>query len=119
MPQLQYNESVENLRRVKIQLFEADGETPQTGADLSIQILKAGKTSYKPIQGSWVENESGTYEILLSREDLDTLGQAVLKVSVVGESDRFMRFDVIPVLGGRVGGPRVVVTAGPVVGPLA
>ena len=72
-----------------------DGLTPLLGVVLVVQIFKPGTTSYKGIDGSWIEVGSGTYVVELDDEDVNMVGYNMLMVSATGGVTQFCPF-VVP-----------------------
>ena len=74
---------------------ESDFVTPKTGLTLAVQMTKAGTSSYSAISGSSSEIGSGTYKISLAAADLDTEGEAMLKVTATGAATQFVPLEVV------------------------
>src|SRR5690606_38999872 len=96
MLMFQRNESVAVRRDVFIQEVDAvDQVTPTGGLSLTVEIVKAGENAYVGIAGSWQEISGGTYRIRLAETDVDTLGQAMLKITAAGAADQFVPIQVV------------------------
>lgn len=92
----QQNESVASRRDLFVQMVDGvDHLTPKTGLSLSVQLVKAGGTSYAAFAGSWSEVSDGTYRVRLAAADLDTLGQAMLKVTAGGAAAQYVPIQVV------------------------
>ena len=95
----QKNESDSNRRDLFVQMVDAsDYATPKTGLTLTTQIVKAGESSYSNISGSSSEIGNGTYKISLATGDLDTEGEAMLKVTATGAVTQYVAFQVVQLL---------------------
>jgi hypothetical protein len=93
---LQKNEPTPALRDIFVQMVdEADLITPATGLSLTIQIVRAGSSDYVGIAGSSSEVGAGTYRISLAAEDLDTEGEAMLKVTADGAVNQYVPIRVM------------------------
>jgi hypothetical protein len=93
---ISYQESVASRREIFIQMVDvADLQTIKTGLTLSVQIVKAGGTSYADIAGSFTEIGNGTYKIALAQSDVDTIGQAMLKVTADGAANQYIPLSVV------------------------
>ena len=96
MRQIQQNEAVAALREFQLEMYdELDGVTPETGLTLTVQVVKAGGSSYAGIAGSSGEIGSGTYKVSLATGDVDTLGEATFKISATGAVTRFRHIEVV------------------------
>lgn len=96
MRQFQKDESTSDLREVFMQMVNAmDLVTPKTGLSLSVQLVKAGGSSYANIAGSWSEIGSGTYKVSLASGDLDTVGEGMLKVTASGAANQYVPIQVV------------------------
>ncbi len=92
----QQNESVAARRDLFVQMVDsADHVTPKTGLTLTVQIAKAGGSSYAGIAGTSAEVGSGTYRISLAAGDLDTLGAAMLRVTADGAVGQYVPIQVV------------------------
>jgi hypothetical protein len=77
-------------------LDEADYATPKSGLTLSVEIVKAGATSFAAVAGSSAEvGTTGTYRIALAAGGLDTLGEAMLRISAWGAVTQFVPLLVV------------------------
>lgn len=93
------NESTAARRDIFVEMVDSiDLYTPKTGLTVAVQIVKAGGSVYDSIAGSAVEIGNGTYKISLADTDLDTIGQAMLKVSAAGAVMQKIPIEVIPPL---------------------
>jgi hypothetical protein len=82
---LQLNESKVARRDLFVEMVdEVDGVTPKAGLTLAVQIVKAGESAYANCVGSSSEIGNGTYKISLAVSDLDTEGDAMIKISAAG-----------------------------------
>lgn len=92
----QQNESVAGRRDVFVQMVDGgDQVTPKTGLSPSVAVAKSGGSAYGAISGSWQEVSDGTYRISLSAADLDTLGQAMLKITAAGAANQYVPMQVV------------------------
>ena len=92
----QQNEPVAGRRDLFVQMVDsADYVTPKTGLTLTVQIVKAGSSSYAGIAGTSAEVGDGTYRISLAAGDLDTLGAAMLKVAAGGAAGQYVPIQVV------------------------
>jgi hypothetical protein len=92
----QQSEAITARRDVFIQMVDAvDQVTPKTGLAPAVAIVKAGAASYASIAGTCVEVSDGTYRISLAAADLDTLGQAMLKITASGAAPQFIPLQVV------------------------
>ena len=69
--------------------------TPKSGLSPTVQIVKAGGSSYGNIAGTWAEVGSGTYRIGLAPADVDTAGAAMLKVTADGAVAQYVPLQVV------------------------
>ena len=92
----QKNESSAARRDVFVQMVD-DGDliTPKTGLTLTVQIVKAGGSSYASITGSSSEIGNGTYRVSLAAADLDTEGEAMVKVTATGAVNQYVPVQVV------------------------
>jgi len=91
----QKSESVAAKRDIFVQMVDDDDlVTPKTGLTLTVQIVKAGGSEYGAIAGSSSEIGSGTYKVSLAAGDLDTEGEAMLKITATGAVDQFVPLEV-------------------------
>lgn len=96
MRQIQQNEALAALRELQLEMYDdLDGVTPKTGLTLTVQIAKAGASGYADIAGSTSEIGSGTYKVGLAAGDVDTPGEATLRVSAPGAVTRFRHIEVV------------------------
>ena len=96
MRQFQKNEGTVALRDLFVQMVnESDFVTPVTGLTLTVQIVKAGGSSYANVAGSSAEIGNGTYKISLAASDLDTVGDAMLKVTAPGAAQQSVPIQVV------------------------
>jgi len=94
--QISQNDATAALRELQLEMYDdADGITAKTGLTLTAQIVKAGGSSYANIAGSSAEIGSGTYKINLAAGDVDTLGEATVKISATGAVTRFRHIEVV------------------------
>jgi len=91
----QQDETTAAKRDIFVQMVdENDFVTAETGLTLTVEIVKAGEAAYAGIAGSSSEIGSGTYKISLAAADLDTLGEAMLKVTATGAATQFIPLQV-------------------------
>ncbi len=91
----QKNESSAAKRDVFVQMVDEDDLiTPKTGLTLTVQIVKAGGSSYASIAGSSSEIGNGTYRISLAAGDLDTEGEGMLRISATGAVGQYVPIQV-------------------------
>jgi hypothetical protein len=96
MRQIQQNEATAAERELQLEMYDdLDGVTPKSGLALTVQVVKAGGSSYANIAGSSAEIGSGTYKVSLAAGDVDTLGEATLKISATGAITRFRHIEVV------------------------
>lgn len=96
MRQISQDEATAALRELQLEMYDdADGITAKTGLTLTVQIVKAGGSSYANIAGSSAEISSGTYKISLAAGDVDTLGEATVKISATGAVTRLRHIEVV------------------------
>jgi hypothetical protein len=96
MRQFQLNESTAARRDLFVQMVDAnDYVTPLTGLSLTVEIVKAGQANYVAIAGGSDELGHGTYRISLAAADLDTQGEAMLRVTGAGAADQFVPLQVV------------------------
>lgn len=87
----QLNEPVGAKRDLFIQMVDAfDHLTPKTGLSPNVAIVKAGGASYAAAAGTATEISNGTYRLRLGIADLDTEGEAMLKITADGAGDQFI-----------------------------
>ena len=95
----QQSESIAARRDLFVQMVsEDDGVTPETELSLTVEIVKAGGSSYAGIAGGSSEIGSGTYKISLAAGDLDTVGRAMVKITATGALDQFVPIEVVKFL---------------------
>ncbi len=93
---LQKDEAVAARRDIFVQMVDSvDLVTPKTGLTLTLQIVKAGGGAYANIAGSSAEVSNGTYKISLSAGDLNTLGQAMLKITASGAANQYVPIQIV------------------------
>ena len=93
---LQKNESISASREILVQMVDsADRVTPKSGLSPTVQIVKAGGSSYSNITGTCAEVGSGTYRISLAPADVDTAGAAMLKVTATGAVAQYVPLQVV------------------------
>lgn len=91
----QKNESSAAKRDVFVQMVDEDDLiTPKTGLTLTVQMVKAGGSSYASIAGSSSEIGNGTYRISLAAGDLDTEGEGMLRISATGAVGQYVPIQV-------------------------
>jgi len=91
----QKSESVAAKRDIFVQMVDDDDlVTPKTGLSLTVQIVKAGGSAYGAIAGSSAEIGAGTYKISLAAADLDTAGEAMLKITATGAHAQYVPLEV-------------------------
>ncbi len=105
---LKRNEPIVARRELFIVMVdEADYATPRSGLTPAVEIVKAGATAFAPIAGTAAEiGATGVYKIGLAAADLDTAGQAMLKIAAAGAVDQFVPIEVVafdPFDAGRMG----------------
>ena len=99
MRAFQQSESVAARRDFFVQMVsDDDGLTAATGKSLTVEIVKAGGSSYASIAGSSSEIGSGTYKVSLAAGDLDTVGEAILKITATGALPQFVPVQVVKFL---------------------
>ncbi|MHC4445646.1 MAG: hypothetical protein ACYTBZ_01540 [Planctomycetota bacterium] len=99
MRQYQKNESTVAERDLFIQMVDEDNlVTPETGLSLTVEVVKAGESSYSAISGSSSEIGNGTYKISLAAADLDTVGEAMLKITATGAANQYVPIQVVKFL---------------------
>jgi len=92
----QRNEAGADRRDLFVQMMdEADHVTPMTGLSPSVEIVRAGSGAYAAIAGSVAEVSDGTYRVSLVAADLDTEGEAMLKISAAGAVTQFVPLQVV------------------------
>ena len=92
----QQNEASAARRDVYVQMVDAiDQVTPKAGLTLAVQLVKAGGSAYADVAGTSVEVGSGTYQVRLAAADLDTRGQAMLKVTASGAANQYVPMQVV------------------------
>lgn len=74
---------------------ESDPFTGKTGLSLVVQMVKAGGSAYAAVEGSVTEIGSGTYRIRLAVADLDTDGEAMLRITATGALHQFVPICVV------------------------
>lgn len=95
MRHYQQSESVAAKRDLFVQMVDgSDYVTAETGLTLTVEIVKAGAASYSAIAGSSAEIGNGTYKISLAAADLNTLGEAMLKITATGAATQFVPLQV-------------------------
>ena len=95
----QKNESSADKRALFVQMVDSsDHVTPKTGLTLTVQMVKADESSYGSISGSAAEVANGTYKISLASADLDTEGQAMLKITASGADNQYIPIQVVKFL---------------------
>jgi len=92
----QKSESTAAKRDIFFQMVDAnDLSTPETGLTLAVQMVKAGEAQYSSIAGSWSEIGNGTYKISLAVGDLDTEGEAMIKITASGAVNQYVPIQVV------------------------
>ncbi len=92
----QKNETAAGKRDVFVQMVDEDEpNAPKTGLTLTVQIVKAGGSSYAGIEGSSSEVGNGTYRISLAAGDLDTEGEEMLKITADGAVNQYVPMQVV------------------------
>ena len=92
----QKNEASADKRVLLVQMVDSsDHVTPKTGLTLTVQMVKASGSSYGNMAGSSAEVASGTYKISLAAADLDTEGQAMLKITASGADNQYIPIQVV------------------------
>jgi len=95
----QKNESLGNKRDVFVQMVDnGDLVTPKTGLTLTVQMVKPGGSAYADIAGSSSEIGAGTYKVSLAAGDLDTEGEAMLKITAAGAVNQYVPIEVVRLL---------------------
>lgn len=93
---IQQGEKAAVRREHFVQMVDsADRVTPKTGLSPTVQIIKAGGSSYGEIAGTCEEVGSGTYRIELALADVDTAGAAMLKVAADGAVTQHVPMQVV------------------------
>lgn len=78
------SEAVAARRDLFAEMLDSGG-APKTGLTLTVTIVKAGGTAFGAIGGSSSEIETtGTYKISLAAADLDTEGEAMIRIVAAG-----------------------------------
>ena len=101
MRQFQQNETAAAKRDLFVQMVdENDFVTPKTGLSPTVKISKAGQSAYAAIAGSVSEvtdggQGTGTYRVSLAQADLDTEGEAMLKVTASAAAIQFVPIEVV------------------------
>lgn len=75
------------------EMVDAAG-TPLTGLAVSAELVKNGEAAYAAIAGTIDEIGDGTYVVHLAAADVDTLGQAMLKLAATGAATQKVPFQV-------------------------
>ncbi len=89
------SESTAARRVAPIQMVLAsDHMTAATGKTLTVTILKPGATSYEAIAGTSTEVSDGTYKISLAAADLNTCGEAMLKITADACDTQFVPISI-------------------------
>lgn len=92
----QKDESIAARRDLFVQMIDAtDHATPRTGLSPAVQIVKPGTSAYADISGSVTEVGSGTYRVSLAAGDLDTQGQAMLKITAAGAVNQYVPIQTV------------------------
>ncbi len=92
----QLDESVAARRDVFVQMVDAaDQVSPKPSLTLTVEMVKAGGNVYAAVTGVVEEIGSGTYRISLAAGDLDTLGQAMLKITATGALNQYIPLQVV------------------------
>ncbi len=78
-----------------VMVTEDDYVTPLSGLMLAVEIVKAGESAFAAIGGNVIEIGAGTYRIRLAVSDLETEGDAMLKVSATGSVTQFVPLQVV------------------------
>jgi hypothetical protein len=97
----QKSEATAARRDLFVQMVDAgDFVTPMTGLSLVVKIAKAGGSTYGAIAGSVSEvtdggEGTGTYRVALGASDLDTEGEATVKVTASGAATQFVPIEVV------------------------
>ena len=95
----QHNDTNAARRDLFVQMVdEADHVTPEAGLTLAVAIVKAGSTTYAAIDGTSSEVDDGTYAVHLAADDLDTEGEAMVKVTAAGAAPQYVPLQVVRVL---------------------
>lgn len=95
----QHNDATAARRDLFIQMVdETDYVTPETGLTLTCAIVKAGGSSYAAIAGTSAEIGNGTYVVHLAASDLDTEGEAMVKVTATGAAPQYVPIQVVRML---------------------
>jgi len=95
----QQSESVAARRDLFVQMVsDDDGLTPATGKQLTVELVKAGGSSYAAIAGSSAEIGDGTYKISLATGDLDTVGEVMLQITATGCLPQYVSIQVFKFL---------------------
>lgn len=99
MRAFQQSESVAARRDFFVQMIlDTDGLTAATGKSLTVEIVKAGGSSYGAIAGSSAEVGDGTYKVSLATGDLDTVGEAMIQITATGCLAQFVPIQVVKFL---------------------
>ncbi len=92
----QLNDSAAARRSIFVQMVDDDDHvTPAVGLTLTVAIVKAGGSSYASIAGSAAEIGNGTYKVSLAAGDLDTEGEAMLRITATGATPQYVPLQVV------------------------
>lgn len=92
----QKDEDSASKRDLFVQMVdENDLVTPKTGLTLSVQMAKAGSSVYADLAGSSSEIGAGTYKVSLAAGDLDTEGEAMIKITADGAANQYVPIEVV------------------------
>jgi hypothetical protein len=95
----QQSESVAARRDLPVFMVDAtDRVTAETGLTLTVEILKAGTTTFSAFSGDYDEAEHGLYQVHLAAGDLDTIGAAMLRITASGAATQFVPIQVVRML---------------------
>ena len=120
MRQFQQNDSRSALRDIFVQMVDENDfvtavtgliVTPDSTVEITAEIVKAGESAYISTVGVFTEIGDGTYKLSLAAADIDTLGQAQIKIEGDGCATQFIPIEVVDLLQIDSTGTETITTA--------